>query len=142
MLAMAATANTGRPKRLEDAQPDGEMSGAEAKAILTSIARSEDPVLKIRAVEALGKIIDQESQRERDEYSMDEAVEASFKAAGVYGGQFLAESFFTRHRSLPWNSDAFTAIAPKLAAAFSDRWQHFRDLLPGHRLKFEEVGLA
>jgi hypothetical protein len=142
MLAMAATAGKVRPSKLEDARPDGEMTGAEAKSILTDIARSSDPVLKIRAVEALGKIIDQEEQRDRRELSLDQAFEAAHKAAGKFGAQFLVEAFFQTHRSLPWSCEPFTRLVSDLAAAFPDRWRHYQDHLPGHRLKFEEVGLA
>src|SRR5262249_16849791 len=77
MLAMAATAGRVRPSKLEDARPNGELTGTEAKSILTDIARASDPVLKIRAVEALQKIIDQESQRDRRELSLDQAFEAA-----------------------------------------------------------------
>jgi hypothetical protein len=142
MLSLAATAGKGRPKKLEDARPKGEMSPAEAKSILTDIARSSDPVLKIRAVEALGKIIDQEEQRDRRELSLDQAFEAATKAAGEYGAQFLTEAFFNEHRSLPWNCEAFVEIASRLASAFPDRWRHYQAALPGHQLKFQEVGLA
>jgi hypothetical protein len=142
MLAMAATAGRGRPRRLEDARPDGELNGTEAKAILTDIARGSDPVLKIRAVEALQKIIEQESQRDRRELSLDQAFEAADKAAPDFGPQFLTEAFFNEHKSLPWACEPFMRLVSRLAAAFPDRWQHYRDHLPGHRLKFEEVGLA
>jgi hypothetical protein len=142
MLAMAATANGARPKRLEDAQPDGEMSAGEAKSILTGIARSSDPVLKIRAVEALGKIIDQEEQRDRRELSLEEAFDRAEKAAPVFGPQFLVEAFFQGHRSLPWSCEPFTRLVSNLAAAFPDRWSHYQAALPGHRMKFEEMGLA
>jgi hypothetical protein len=142
MLAMAATSTKARPKQLDPApRPEGEMTPTERSAILTAIARDQEPALKIRAVEALDRITDREEQRERREYSMDEAVEASFKSAGLFGPQFIVESFFNRHKSLPWNSDAFVEIAPKLAAAFPERWQHYRNLLPHHRLKFAEVGI-
>ena len=74
MLTMAQTADRQRPiAPLQDAKPDGEMTGAEAKAILTDIARNNDPVLRIRAVEALGKIIDAEEQRDRRELSLEQA---------------------------------------------------------------------
>jgi hypothetical protein len=142
MLAMAATAGRGRPTKLEDVRPTGELTGLEAKSILTDIARGSDAVLKIRAVEALQKIIDQESQRDRRELSLDQAFEAANKAAPDFGPQFLVEAFFQMHRSLPWSCEQFTRLVSRLAAAFPDRWRHYQDHLPGHRLKFEEMGLA
>jgi hypothetical protein len=142
MLAMAATAGRVRPSKLEDVRPDGEMSAGEAKSILTDIARSSDPVLKIRAVEALGKIIDQEEQRDRRELSLEQAFEAAHKAAPDYGPQFLTEAFFNEHKSLPWACEPFVKLVNTLAATFPDRWRHYQDQLPGHRLKFQEVGLA
>jgi hypothetical protein len=142
MMAMAQTANGARPKKLEDARPDGELTGAEAKSILTDIARAGDPVLKIRAVEALGKIIDQEEQRDRRDLSLEEAFERAHKAAGDFGAQFLVEAFFQEHKSLPWSCEPFTRLVSQLAATFPDRWQQYQTSLPGHRLKFQEVGLA
>jgi hypothetical protein len=142
MLAMAATAGRGRPKKLEDARPDGEMTGAEAKAVLTDIARGNDAALKIRAVEALQRIIEQESQRERREFSLEQAFESADKAAPGFGPQFLTEAFFNEHKSLPWSCESFTRLVSRLAATFPDRWRHYQDQLPGHRMKFQEVGLA
>lgn len=83
MMAMAQTANGARPKKLEDARPDGELTGAEAKSILTDIARAGDPVLKIRAVEALGKIIDQEEQRDRRTYHSKRPLSARTRPPGI-----------------------------------------------------------
>jgi phage terminase small subunit len=142
MLAMAATAGRGRPTKLEDARPDGEMSPSEARSILTDIARSQDAALRIRAVDSLTKILDQEAQRDRRELSLEEAFERAHKAAGNFGAQFLVEAFFQQHRSLPWACEPFAKLAIDLAAAFPDRWAHYQATLPGHRLKFEEAGLA
>jgi phage terminase small subunit len=142
IIAMATTANGKRPNRLEEARPDGEMSAAEAKSILTDIARQNEPALKIRAVESLAKILDQETQRDRKELSLEEAFERAHKAAGNFGAQFLVEAFFQQHRSLPWACEPFVKLATDLAAAFPDRWAHYQAALPSHRLKFEEAGLA
>jgi hypothetical protein len=143
MMAMAQTANGARPRKLEDVRPDGEMTGGEAKAILTDIGRgNQDPALKIRAIESLAKIIDQEETRDRRELSLEQAFEAATKAAGDYGAQFLTEAYFQEHKSLPWSCEPFIKLVSQLATAFPDRWQHYQSALPGHRLKFQEVGLA
>jgi hypothetical protein len=143
MLTMAQTAGSKRPNEpLQDARPDGEMTGAEAKSILTDIARADEPVLKIRAVEALQKIIDQEQQRDRKELSLEEAFERARKAAGEFGAQFLVEAFFNEHKSLPWACEPFVKLVPMLALTFPDRWRDYQRQLPGHKLKFQEVGLA
>lgn len=109
---------------------------------MTNIAHDNDPALKIRAIESLTKILDQEEQRDRKELSLDQAFDAATKAAGDYGAQFLVEAFYQQHRSLPWSCESFTRLVTRLAATFPDRWQQYQTSLPGHRLKFQEVGLA
>ena len=62
---------------------------------MTNIAHDNDPALKIRAIESLTKILDQEEQRDRKELSLDQAFDAATKAAGDYGAQFLVEAFIS-----------------------------------------------
>ena len=119
----------------EGGGPDGTVDAAEARRILSSLARGSDPSIRIRSVEALAKLdeADRQARRTKEDPSPKEI-------ARTLGPALIADCQFTNHNTL-WGLPFLKELAPLLKRDYPAAWQKYRAamLTDGDRIEFDAI---
>jgi hypothetical protein len=126
----------------EGGGPDGTVDAAEARRILSSLARGSDPSIRIRSVEALAKLdeADRQARRTKEDPSPKEIARTILTEFSTLGPAIIADCQFTNHNTL-WGLPFLKELAPLLKRDYPAAWQKYRAamLTDGDRFEFDAI---
>jgi hypothetical protein len=113
----------------------GVVNGAEAKRILSRLARGSDPSVRIRAIEGLGKLEAAEQAANRqDEPTEPNAVFRHIVCDIPVLGPAIAVGMWFNHAGFISGFPFLETVAPYLATHFPGDWARWRGTEPDARL--------
>jgi hypothetical protein len=108
---------------------DGNVTLAETKQILSTLARGSDPAVRIKALEALNKL-DEQERRRNERIEVADYAEELYQLARALPqsglGALLGLSHYFQTTGHIINFPYLTEVAPIAAQRFSDDWQRWR----------------
>lgn len=106
---------------------DGSVDAAEAKRILSSLARGSDPSIRIRAVEALAKLdeADRQARRSNRDPEPEEIVREILSCSPAFGPIIVADTFFNQTKQI-WGLPLLKQLAPLLKRDHPSAWDRYR----------------
>ena len=109
----------------EGGGPDGTVDAAEARRILSSLARGSDPSIRIRSVEALAKLdeADRQARRTKEDPSPKEIARTILTEFSTLGPAIIADCQFTNHNTL-WGLPFLKELAPLLKRDYPAAWRN------------------
>jgi hypothetical protein len=120
---------------------DGTVGTAEAKQILSRLARGSDPGVRIKAIESLNKIEQTERAANQQEDTGDPAdtARAIICAAPTYGPMLAAGMWFDAYRELE-SFPFLRQVAPLLKDKFPEEWSRWCGARPAPVLEEAAAG--
>jgi hypothetical protein len=120
--------------------PDGSVDRAEARRILSSLARGSDPSVRIRSIEQLAKFDEADRQQRSSEVVPDPraVAEEILRACPTMGAAVLADCHLGE-AGKPWGMPFLKELSPIIRKDFPALWDRMRESITDQvqRLEFE-----
>lgn len=110
---------------------NGSVDRAEARRILSSLARGSDPSVRIRAIEQLAKFDDAQRPAEPEPMSSEQVVRELLKNSPEYGPAIAADAWISDGAFL-LNMPYIAKMAPRLKRDFPLAWPRYRASVGAH----------